>query len=150
VNILLLKSASLMHWSVVLWRARKPNWHGFSMLLSPMCLRVILRMTFSNTLPVEGRRLIGLKFWRSFGFLPGFGKVIIFSYFQDKGKCEILKHCLNRRVRWTIGFHRCLRHSFGLPSIPLDFFNLKEFISFWTWQGLPFSEGLLFTASSKA
>jgi hypothetical protein len=27
-------SISLMHWSVVLWRARNPNWFAFSKLLT--------------------------------------------------------------------------------------------------------------------
>jgi hypothetical protein len=43
VNILLLKfretwSVSPIDWSVVLWRARKPNWVAFSKFLSAMCL----------------------------------------------------------------------------------------------------------------
>jgi len=44
------------------WCAQKPNWHRFSMLFSSMCLWIVLRMTFSKSLPVVGRRLSGLKF----------------------------------------------------------------------------------------
>jgi hypothetical protein len=116
-------SASRMHWSVVLWRARKPNWLGFC-----MCLWIILRMTFSNSLPAVGRRLIGLRFWRNFGFLPGFGKVITFASFQDDGRCDRRKQWLNRWVRWTNGFRgSCLRHSLGMSSIPRAFINLSLF-----------------------
>jgi hypothetical protein len=43
-------------------RARKPNWHGFNMIFSSACLWIIFRMTFSNSLPVVGRRLTVLKF----------------------------------------------------------------------------------------
>jgi hypothetical protein len=50
VDILLLKlgvmwSASHIHCSVVLWRARKPNWPAFNRHLSSMCFWTIFRMT---------------------------------------------------------------------------------------------------------
>jgi hypothetical protein len=53
--------------------------------------------------------------------------------------------------KWTIGLlGRCLRHSFGIPSIPQAFFNFKEFSNFSKSEGLILSEGSLSTASSRA
>jgi hypothetical protein len=57
VDMLLLKfrvmwSASLIHWSVVLWSARKPNWLAFSKFLSSMCFLIVLKINFSDSLPV--------------------------------------------------------------------------------------------------
>jgi hypothetical protein len=77
VDILLLKlrvtwSFTLMHWCVVLWRARKPNWLALSRLLSSMCFWIIVWMTSSDNLLVD-RRLNERKFWGNFGSLPGFG-----------------------------------------------------------------------------
>jgi len=93
----------------------------------------------------------GLKFWENFGFLPGFGKAFTFTSFQEDGKCDSRKQWLNRWVRWTIGFRgRCLRHSFGMPSIPQAFFNLRQFNIFCTSQGLISLVGLLSTTSNKA
>jgi hypothetical protein len=102
VDILLLKlrvtwSVSLIHCSVVLWRARKPNWHALRRPLSSMCLWSIFRTMFSISLPVVDKRLIGRKFCGNFGFLPGFGKVITFSSFQDVGKCA-------SRIQWLSHF----------------------------------------------
>jgi len=119
VDMLLLKSrvtwsASRIYWSVVLWRARKPNWHGFSKLFPSMCLWIILRMTFSNSSPVVSRRLIGLRFWGNF------------DPCQDDGKRDNRKQWLNRWVRRNIGFRgRCLRQSFGMESIPQASFVLS-------------------------
>jgi hypothetical protein len=42
-------SVSLMHWSVVLWRAWKPNWLALSRSLSSRCLWTIFGITFSNS-----------------------------------------------------------------------------------------------------
>jgi hypothetical protein len=52
LEILLLKfrvtwSTRLIHWSVVLSRARKPNWVTFSKFFSSTCLCTILKITFS-------------------------------------------------------------------------------------------------------
>jgi hypothetical protein len=44
-----------------------------------MCLWIIFRKTFTNSLPVVGSRLIGRRFWGNLGSLPGFGKVITFA-----------------------------------------------------------------------
>jgi hypothetical protein len=68
VDMLLLKlrvtwSVSLIHWSAVLWRARKGNWLALNSPLSSMCHWTIFRITFSNSLPVVDKRLIGLKCW---------------------------------------------------------------------------------------
>jgi hypothetical protein len=45
---------------------------------------------------------------------------------------------------------RCLRHSFGMPSIPQALLNSRECITFYTSQGLTLSGGLLYMASSRA
>jgi hypothetical protein len=60
VDILLLKlratwSVSLIHCSVVLWRARKPNWLALSMPLSSICSWRAFRFTFWNSFPVVDR-----------------------------------------------------------------------------------------------
>jgi hypothetical protein len=60
-------SASLIHWSVVLWSVRKPNWLAFSKFLCSLCFWV-LKINFSNSLPVVEKRLIGHKFW-GFGWV---------------------------------------------------------------------------------
>jgi hypothetical protein len=72
VDILLLKlkvtwSVSLRHCSVVLWRTRKPNWLALSRPLSSICFWRVFRITFSNSLPVVDRRVIGHKFWGNLG-----------------------------------------------------------------------------------
>jgi hypothetical protein len=84
VHSLLLKlrvtwSVSLIYCNVLLWRARKPNWLALSRPLYSVCFWRIFRITFSNSLPVVDRRLIGHKSWGNFGSLRGFGKVIIFA-----------------------------------------------------------------------
>jgi hypothetical protein len=108
-------------------------------------------ITFSNSLPVVGRRLIGLKFWGNFGSLPRFGKVIIFASFEGFGKCDNRTKWLNKWVRCTNGhLGRCLRHSFGMPSIPQAFLNFKDFINFCTSHGLILWGWVLSTVSSRA
>jgi hypothetical protein len=67
-------------WRVVLWRARKTNW------LALMCLWTVFRITFSNSLPVVGKRVVGRKFWRNFGSLTGFSNVIAFASFLGTGR----------------------------------------------------------------
>jgi hypothetical protein len=71
---------SLIYWSVVLWRTRKPNRLALGWTLSSMCLWTIFRITFSNRLPVVDNRLIRRKFWGNVGPLPGFGNVIAFCF----------------------------------------------------------------------
>jgi hypothetical protein len=92
VDILLLKlrvkwSVSLMHCSIVLWRPQ-PNWLALSRPLSLICFWRVFRITFSNSLPLMDRRLIGRKFLGNFGSLPGFGNVVTFASFQDFGKWD--------------------------------------------------------------
>jgi hypothetical protein len=97
------------------------------MLFSSMCLWIILRITFSNSLPIEGRRLTGLRLLGNCGSLPGFCKAKTFPPFQDDGNV-------------IAGFRgRCLRHSFLMPSVPQAFLNLREFVIFCTSQGLTLS-----------
>jgi hypothetical protein len=135
-DMLLLKlrvtwSVILIHCKVVLWQARKPNWFAFSRPLSPMCLWTIFGITFSNNLPVVGKRLIGRNFWGNVGSLPGFGKVIIFASFQGVGKWAIRRQWLNKWVKYTKGiFGSCLRHSFGMPSIPHALGQVHVYMAF--------------------
>jgi hypothetical protein len=130
VDILLLKlrvtwSVSLIHCSVVLWHARKPNW-----LLSSVCFWTIFRMTFSYSFLVVDKRLIGRKFWWNFGSLPDFGNVTSFASFQDFGKRDSRRQWLNKCVKCTNGLlERCLRHPFGMPPIPQAFLDFKELVS---------------------
>jgi hypothetical protein len=78
VDILLLKftvtwSYCLIHWSAVLWSARKPNWLAFSKFLFIVCFWTVLKIGFSNSLPVVDKRLVGRKLWWLFGSFLGFG-----------------------------------------------------------------------------
>jgi hypothetical protein len=50
-----------------------------SKFLSSVCFSIILKINFTNSFPVVEKRLIGHKFWRYFGFLLGFGRVIMIS-----------------------------------------------------------------------
>jgi hypothetical protein len=142
VDIFLLKmrvtwSVSLILCSVMQWHAWKPNWLALSRLLSSMCFWIILRMTFSNSLPVVDKRLIGRKFWGNFVSLPGFGNVTTFVSLQDFGKWDSRRQWLNTCVKCTSGLlGRCLRHSFGIPSVLQDPLNFKELLRFSNSHGL--------------
>jgi hypothetical protein len=144
-------SVSLIHWSVVLRRARKPNWLALSGPFCSVCLRTIFRITFPNSLPVVDKRLIGSKFWGHFGSLPGFGNVMNCFSFQEFGKWDSRRQWLNKCVRCTSGLiGRCLRHLFGIPSCPQTFFNTSDSTNFCMSQGLTFSKGVSSTDASRA
>jgi hypothetical protein len=144
-------SASLIHCSVVLWRARNPNWLAFSKFRSPICFWIICKMTFSKTLPVEGKRLIGRRFCGILGSLPGFGRATTLASFQGIGKCVSQIQRFIKWVRWTNGLlGRSLRHSFGIPSIPQAFLTFKEFNNFRMSHGLILWGVSLPSASSRA
>jgi hypothetical protein len=156
VAMLLLKfkvtwSVSLIHCSAALWRARKPNWLPLSRSLTSMCLWTIFSMTFSKSFPVVDKRLIRYKFLGNFGCLQRFGKVIIFVSFQDFGKCDNRRQWLNKCVKCRSGLlRRCLRHSFGIPSISQAFLSSSDFINFCISQDIIFSNRVSSTASSCA
>jgi hypothetical protein len=62
---------------------------------------------------------------------------------------DSLRQWLSKCVNWTKGLlGRCLRHSFGMPSIPQAFFNFNVSINFFKSQGLIFSGGSVSSASS--
>jgi hypothetical protein len=97
-------------------------------LLSSMCFWIILRMTFSNNLHIVDRRLVGRKFLRNFGSLPGFGNVMTFAPLQDFGKWDSRKQWLNKCVKcanglilsWGLvvyGFEQSLNYSIHPPFI---------------------------------
>jgi hypothetical protein len=116
-----------------------------------MCFCMIFKITFSRSLPVVGKSLMGRKFLGNLGSLPSFGKAITFASFQGVGKCWSRMQLSNKWVRCTSGLlGRSLRHSFGIPSIPQAFLIFNEFIIFWTSQGLTLSGGSVSTASSRA
>jgi hypothetical protein len=143
-------SISLIHCSVVLWCARKPNWLAFRRLLSSMCFWTIFRMAFSKSLPVVNRKLIGRKFWWYFRPLPGFGNFMTFASFQDCGKWDSRRQWLNNCVKCTnCLLEWCLRYLFGMSSIPQAFLNFKELITFCKSYGLILSGGLFSTASIR-
>lgn len=83
VEILLKWLVSLIHWSVMLWRAQKPNCLALSSTLCLIWLWTILRINSSNSLPVVGKRLIGHKFLGNFYSLPAFGNGISFASSND-------------------------------------------------------------------
>jgi hypothetical protein len=129
-------SASLIHWSVVVWCATKPNRLAFSKFLSSVCFWIFLKISFSDSLPVMDKRLIGRKFGGNLESLPDFGRVMIFASLQSAGKWPSRRQWLNICVECTRGLvGRCRRHSFGMPSKPRVFPNFKDCISFETSQG---------------
>lgn len=96
---------------------------------SLMCLWTIFNITFSNSLPIVDKRLIGRRLWENLESLPDFGKVITFASFQDIGKCESQMQWSVKCARCTSGLlGRCLRHSFGMPLIPQVFFSFRKVI----------------------
>jgi hypothetical protein len=116
-----------------------------------MCLWTVLIMTFSNNLPVVERRLIGCIFWGNFGSLPGFRNVMTFATFKDFGKWERRIQWLNKYVKCTNGrLVRCLRNLNEMPSIPQDFLDFKELMSFCKSHSLILSGSLLSTSLNRA
>jgi hypothetical protein len=96
------------------------------------------------------KRLIGRKVGRNLGSLPGFGNFITLSSFQDNRKCESRMQWLIKSVRYTNGlFERCLKHSFGMPSIQQAFLNFKDFLNICMQHCPTVSGALFFTASSR-
>jgi hypothetical protein len=74
-----------------------------------------------------------------------------FTSFQDFGKWDSRRQWLNKCVKCTNGLlGRCLRHLFGMPSIPQAFPNFKKLIIFCKSHGLILSGTLLPTALSRA
>jgi hypothetical protein len=49
-----------------------------------VCFWILLKISFSNNLPVVDKRLIGRKFGENFEYFPGFGRVTIFTSFQSE------------------------------------------------------------------
>jgi hypothetical protein len=81
----------------------------------PQCFWIVLKTSFSNSLVVD-KRLIGCKFWRNLGPLPGFGRVMISASFQGARKSPSSRQWLNKCIKCTRGIPgRCRRHSFGMP-----------------------------------
>jgi hypothetical protein len=113
-----------------------------------VCLWTIFRITFSSSLPIVDKRLIGCKFCGNLESLPVFGKVIIFASFQDVGKWESRRQWLIRCVKCTEGLLGS--YSFGMPSIPQAFLSFREFTNFCRSRGLILLGGLLSTGSSRA
>jgi hypothetical protein len=117
VDMLLLKfrvtwSISLIHWSIILWstHTQKPNWLSFCKFLSFVRFWIILKVSFSYSLPVVYKRLIGWKF----GVFA-----MIFISFQGAVKWPSWKQRWNKCVKYTRGpLGRCRRHSFGMQSKP--------------------------------
>jgi hypothetical protein len=110
--------AVLIHWSFVL---------TLSTLLSSMCLWTIFRITFSNSLPVVDKRLIGLKFWANLGsyHLSVTLQILLPSKALENGS---RKKWLIRRVRCANGLlGKYLRHSGDILSGPQAFLSFDEF-----------------------
>jgi hypothetical protein len=115
-----------------------------------MCLFTIFRITFSNSLPVVDKRLIGRKLWGNLESFLGFGKVIIFASFQIVGKWESRRQWLISCVKCTkVVLGSCLRLSFGMPPIPQAFLSFGEFTNFCSSHGLILSGELFSIASSS-
>jgi hypothetical protein len=123
-------SISLVHQTFMLWWAWKPHWLALSRPLSSACLWTNFRITFSTSLPVVDKRLIGHKFCGILGSLLGCGNVIYFASFQAFRKWDSRRQWLNKCVRCTSCFlGRCLRHSLEIPSSPQAFLNFNVCMS---------------------
>lgn len=89
----------------------------------------MLKIKFSNTLPVVDKRLIGHKFEEKSGSLPSFGRVMNFASFRGAGKRPSRSQLLNICLKCTRGLlENCRRYSFGIPSKPQTFPNFKDCI----------------------
>jgi hypothetical protein len=137
INVLLkfrvLWSTSLIHWTIVPWCVQKPNWLAFSKFLFSACFWIVLKNSFSNSLPVVDKKLVGHKFWGNSGYLAGFSRVMIFAFFQGAEKWPSWRQWLIKCVKCTRGLLRSWRrHSFGVPSEPQAFPNFKDYILFQT------------------
>jgi hypothetical protein len=111
----------------MLWHARKANWRSLSRPLSSMRFWTIFSITFSNSLPIVDKRLIGSQFWGNLWSLPVFCKVIIFASFQDIRKCESRMLCSVKCVKFTNPPHylaHAIHNSF--LNIHLKFSTTKE------------------------
>jgi hypothetical protein len=63
----------------------------------------------------------------------------MFASLHCLGKCDKEKVFLNKCVKYTSGLlGMCLRHSFGIPSIPDAFLNFSSFSNFYISQVLIF------------
>jgi hypothetical protein len=129
-------STSLIQWSVILWSAWKLNWPTFSTFLSSVCFWIVIKICFSNSLPVEDKRLIGQMFGEKLGSSPSFGRVMTSASFHSAGKWPSPQQRLNKCIKCTrdlVGW--CKRCLFGMPSKPQAFPNFKDCISFEMSQG---------------
>jgi hypothetical protein len=141
-------SVSFIHWSVLLWCSWNPNWLAFSKFLSSVH-GLFSELVSQKSFPVVDRRLIGRKFRGNFGFLPGFG-IMILASFQNAGKLQSRKHWLNKCVMWTRDLGRFLKQRFGMPSIPQTFRNIRDRISFETSHDRNLTEGCPSAVVSRA
>jgi hypothetical protein len=62
----------------------------------PQCFSIVLKISFSNSLPTVDKRLIGHNFWRNFESLLGFGRVTILYSFQCDRKWLSQRQGLNK------------------------------------------------------
>jgi hypothetical protein len=104
----------------------------------------VLRIAFSNRLPLVEKRLIGRKFWGNFGSFPLFGNIMKCASFRGFGKCDSRRRWLNKCVRCdSCLLGRWPRHSFGIPSNSQAFLNYNLFPNLCMPQGLTFPKGVL-------
>jgi hypothetical protein len=95
-------------------------------------------MTFSSSLPVVGRRLIGRKFWGNLGFLPVFG-MVDFCFLPGLWKMRqpktMIKYMyqVDQRSSWKVP-----EVFIWNASIPQAFLNFKECINFFRSYDLIF------------
>jgi hypothetical protein len=144
-------SASLIRWNVVLWFARKPRWLAFSKFLSSVCFWIILKISFSKSLPVAFKRFMRRKFGENFGSFLGFDRFMNFAFFQGAWKWPSRRQWLHKCVTCTGGLlWRCRRYLFGMPSKPQTFPNFKDYISFESSQGRKLTGMSSSTVASRA
>jgi hypothetical protein len=66
VEIWVTWSNNIIHWSVILWSARKSDWFAFSKFLSSACFWSVPKISFSNNLPEADKILTRCKFGGNF------------------------------------------------------------------------------------
>jgi hypothetical protein len=143
-------SARLIHLNIVLWSARKPQWPAYNKFLSSVCCWIVLKISFSNSLPAVDKRLIWRKFWRNMGSLLGLGRVMILASIQGAGTWPSRRQWLNKCIKCTKGLlGRWRRHSFGMPSKSHAFPNFKYCI-FWDVTRSELNRGVFIDDSQLA
>jgi hypothetical protein len=106
----------LLHCSVLLWLALYQSRLLVNRPLSWKSPWTIFSVSPQTVYPLW---LTGSRFGGNLSSLLDFGKAVIFTSFQDGGKCESRMHWLIKYDRFTNGFFgRYLNYLFGMSCTP--------------------------------